>query len=144
MRCTMMDGYLEALTTGRLAYLCKGMPPRIPLGSRSWAPPFVETLQTRILHLATLAVDAKPLAPKGSVANNPFRLLPGRLVKEISQMRSITLREPTPSALAIKEAGLEFQRLQGRAWVYVRARNGTFCHPHRMRTSMLLVYAARR
>ena len=126
----MMDGYLKAQTTGRLAYLCKSMP--------------AATLQARIVQLVTLAVDAKPLAPKGSVANNPFRLLPGRLVKEISQMRSITLREPTPSALAIKEAGLEFQRLQGRAWVYVRARNGTFCHPHRMRTSMFLVYTARR
>ena len=46
------------------------------------------------------------VAPKGSVANNPFRMLPGDVMAKIRVMKKLV---PTPSAIAIHEAGLRFE-----------------------------------
>ncbi len=49
------------------------------------------------------AKRVRVVAPKGSVANNPFRMLPEELVAEIQAMKKFVL---TPSAIAFHAAGL--------------------------------------
>ena len=58
--------------------------------------------------MAPPAKRARTCAPPGSVANNPFRMLPSELVTEIREMKKGFV--PTPSAQAIHEAGLRFER----------------------------------
>ena len=53
------------------------------------------------------AKRARVVAPKGSEDNNIFRKLPTELVNEIQAMTS-DRHPPTPSAIAIHQAGLRF------------------------------------
>ncbi len=68
------------------------------------------------------------VAPKGSVANNPFRVLPGDVMAKIRVMKKLV---PTPSAIAIHEAGLRFEWRDGELEVSTIGRRGggyTFTH----------------
>ena len=74
----MMAGYLDCQLRQRLAYLCNELvKPR--------------TTQDKIVSLALVATQ-KPIANKGSVANNPFRMLPADVMANIKAMK----RFPTP------------------------------------------------
>ena len=61
------------------------------------------------------------VAPKGSVANNPFRMLPGDVMAKIRVMKKLV---PTPSANAIHEAGLRFEWRDGELEVSTIGRRG--------------------
>ena len=87
----MMAGYLDAQMRQRLAYLCKDL-----------VEP--QTTQGKIVSLALVATQKTPIANKGSIANNPFRMLPPEIMSSIRDMRKSWT--PTPSALTIKKAGL--------------------------------------
>ena len=63
------------------------------------------------------AKRVRVVAPKGSVANNPFRMLPEELVAEIQAMKKLV---PTPSAIAIHAAGLRFERRYAELEVSIR------------------------
>ncbi len=67
------------------------------------------------------AKRARVVAPKGSVANNPFRMLPEELVAEIQAMKKFV---PTPSAIAFHAAGLRFERRYAELEVSILGRRG--------------------
>ena len=65
------------------------------------------------------------VAPKGSVANNPFRMLTPEIMDTIKAMKSD--RHPTtPSATAIKEAGLRCEWVGEYLAAHVRPRYGAY------------------
>ena len=64
------------------------------------------------------------VAPKGSALNNPFRMLPSDVLANILSMTKGWT--PTPSALAIKEAGMRCDWDGGYLMAYVGPRDGAF------------------
>ena len=67
------------------------------------------------------AKRVRVVAPKGSVTNNPFRMLPEELVAEIQAMKKLV---PTPSAIAFHAAGLRFERRYAELEVSILGRRG--------------------